>query len=288
MSWRRRGADPEGRPGGRHSAIILLLAASHTHSGPAGLSSKLHPASTEQIDHALRKRFVDVCAGVIARAREQRVPATVSIGQAPTTGLASNRNDPDGPYDPTVTVLSVQAESGSHLAVAVRPLPPHNAWGGKPAHLSRLPRLARANSEAISLRLQRRSFISTAQPAYGTRFTRKDQTPDEVDRIGSALAKAAFRALSRGTTRGDDRSVDGDRAATRVEPGTDRCNDWRARRASEGRGNPDRRHDPAVDHSRPGPRHVAGARGVALPTAAKIVAIGRVEAGRLADGGSAR
>ena len=43
----------------------------------------------------------------------------MSIGQAPTTGLASNRNDPDGPYDPTVTVLSVQAESGSHLAVAV-------------------------------------------------------------------------------------------------------------------------------------------------------------------------
>ena len=34
------------------SRSFLLLAASHTHSGPAGLSSKLHPASTEQIDHA--------------------------------------------------------------------------------------------------------------------------------------------------------------------------------------------------------------------------------------------
>ena len=121
----------------------------------------------------------------------------MSIGQAPTTGLASNRNDPDGPYDPTVTVLSVQAESGSHLAVAVHgPATPH-AWGGKPAHLSRLPRLAaRKLGSYLAPAATPILYLNGAAGDVSTRFTRKDQTPDEVDRIGAALAKAAFRALS--------------------------------------------------------------------------------------------
>ncbi|CAN5897291.1 hypothetical protein BH24CHL4_BH24CHL4_15070 [soil metagenome] len=176
----------------------LLIAASHTHSGPAGISNRLHPASAEQVDHDLRRRFVAASAETIALAREGRLPATVSIGQAATTGLASNRNDPAGPYDPGLTVLTVQRESGAFDAVLVQ-------WACHPTTLG-------AGNARISadfpgtLRSHLRGQLAPGDPVVvylngaagdiSTRFTRAAQTPNVVDRLGAALADASRAAMA--------------------------------------------------------------------------------------------
>ncbi|HET6745370.1 MAG TPA: hypothetical protein VFH90_05900, partial [Candidatus Limnocylindria bacterium] len=48
----------------------LALCATHTHSGPAGISARLHPADSDRLDQQLRARFVATAAATLARARE--------------------------------------------------------------------------------------------------------------------------------------------------------------------------------------------------------------------------
>ena len=97
----------------------LLLAASHTHSGPAGVVNRLHPATGEAVDAALRAMFVASCGQVIRAAKSRRQPATLSLGQAVVPGVSANRNAIDGPSDGRVTTLSVQAaQHNDHPALA--------------------------------------------------------------------------------------------------------------------------------------------------------------------------
>jgi hypothetical protein len=179
------------------SRDALLLAASHTHSGPAGISARLHPASEEQIDHALRRRFVAACAEVITGARARRMPAQVAIGQAETRGLAANRNDPAGPADPTLTAVDVRTSGGSRIAAIVH-------WACHPTALGADNLLVSADFPGAMRRGLRGRlgtpelpvlYLNGAAGDVSTRFTRQDQSPAEVDRLGEALAEAAGAAL---------------------------------------------------------------------------------------------
>jgi hypothetical protein len=177
----------------------LLLAASHTHSGPAGVSTQLHAAIPDEIDQLGRGRMVLLTKWRIDEARALRAPATVSIGRSTLAGLAANRNDPDGPYDPTVSVLVVQDETDSLVAIAVH-------WACHPTILSAKNRRVSADFPGeMRRRLRERLgapnlpvlYLNGAAGDVSTRFTRKDQSPDEVERVGSALAGAALEAMER-------------------------------------------------------------------------------------------
>jgi len=188
------GGNGEGGPGGP-----LWLCASHTHAGPAGIVPRLHPSQPDQTDPALRHRFARACAEAASRAWGSAVPASLRVGRADAPGLAANRNDPAGPRDEAVTTLAAVDGSGRPVAVAVLFACHPTVLGAEnlavsadfPGALRRAlgARLAAGGEPPVVL------FVNGAAGDVSTRFTRRAQDAAEVERIGTALAAAAQRAL---------------------------------------------------------------------------------------------
>ena len=194
----------------------LLLAASHTHSGPAGIVSRLHPATGEAVNAELRARFVASCGEAIREATSRRQPATLWLGQAIAPGVGANRNAIDGPSDGRVTTLSVRSDQNEqhptlvtlvHFAChptilgaesrfvsadlpggirrATSPSPPAGQGQGGPGGVG-----GRSAPDSVIL------YANGAAGDISTRFTRLDQTDAEVQRLGSLLAEGASLAAS--------------------------------------------------------------------------------------------
>lgn len=186
----------------------VVLAASHTHSGPAGVVDRLHPADPGQLDPALRARFVATAAKVVRSAFAAAEPVGLTFGQAAVAGVAANRIDPDWPFDDRVSVLAAWREDGSPVAALVHfachptILPVASRVvsadfpGAMRAHL--------ASSMAIGGDAPVVLFANGAAGDVSTRHTRRGQDAAEVERVGMEVALAAGEALRA------SRPVDGD------------------------------------------------------------------------------
>ena len=89
---RERASEATGIPGGH-----MLIAAVHTHQGPAGLR--------RGGDDALMDVTARQIAGAITAAHRSRREATLKIGTTTVASVAMNRRHPDWPVDTTLTVL---------------------------------------------------------------------------------------------------------------------------------------------------------------------------------------
>jgi len=172
----------------------IALAASHTHSGPVGIIRGSHPGDGAPVDPVLRARFVATCGQTVRSAMARMEPADVSIGTSEAIGVAANRNDRFGPFDPTVTVIQASGLTGSSIATIV-----HFA-----CHPTILPAESRVISAEFPGVLRRELgasipgaifFINGAAGDISTRFTRTNQDYQEVERVGSVLASATLQAL---------------------------------------------------------------------------------------------
>ena len=93
----------------------LVLAASHTHSGPATFPLIGWGQPNTDYLNALARRLVDV--GVAAHAA--RAPARIAFGHVRIEGVGINREHPRfGPTDPAAQLLRVDRDDGTPLAVA--------------------------------------------------------------------------------------------------------------------------------------------------------------------------
>ena len=117
----------------------------------------------------------------------------MSFGEAACEGVAANRLDPDGPNDPTVSIIRVDALAGNPVATLV--------------HLALHPTIFPAESRVVSADFPgalRRSlpasrfgtvlYLNGAAGDISTRFTRRAQDASEVDRIGGEIAGAVANA----------------------------------------------------------------------------------------------
>jgi hypothetical protein len=181
----------------------LALCASHTHSGPAGIVARLHPADADRLDRNVRSRFIATAAEAIATARAGMEHVDLLVGVGETEGIASNRNDASGPYDPRLTVLATRRDDGS--------------WQGVMCHFACHPTILGADNrlisadfpgalrEALHVALDRGEgapivlFVNGAAGDVSTRFTRCAQDAGEVSRVGAVLATAAAQALEHAT-----------------------------------------------------------------------------------------
>ncbi len=75
----------------------ILIAAVHTHAGPAGLR--------REVDQALMEVTARHIAGAVAAAHRARRPAVLKVGAGSIDSVAQNRRHPDWPIDPALTVL---------------------------------------------------------------------------------------------------------------------------------------------------------------------------------------
>jgi hypothetical protein len=171
----------------------IALSASHTHSGPAGVLKRLHPVELDQNDPSLRNGVVEAACRVVRQALDSSIEATVTFRQSQANGVSANRSAENGPFDPTVSVISAIDRDGMPIATVV-----HFA-----CHPTILPAASRKISAdfpgAIRCNLPANDFgvvlfVNGAAGDVSTRFTRRSQDFTEVMRVGAVVAEAVKSA----------------------------------------------------------------------------------------------
>ena len=79
----------------------IMIAATHTHAGPAGLR--------REMDEALTDVMARTIAGAIIEADGRRRPAVLKVGRGSVDSVSQNRRDPAGPFDDALRVLLFDA-----------------------------------------------------------------------------------------------------------------------------------------------------------------------------------
>ncbi len=94
-------------------AAHILIACTHTHSGPATMPFR---GAMGHVDHVwlakTERRIVDL----VCRLPEALQPATLTYGDARVPGIGYNRQDPRRPIDDTLTVVGIDGEDGRAIA----------------------------------------------------------------------------------------------------------------------------------------------------------------------------
>jgi neutral ceramidase len=86
----------------------VVVCATHNHAGPAGLRGGMF----SRLDETLAATLVERTIGALEEAAGTLRPATLKVGRATVETVSQNRRDPDGPIDPALRVLLLDAEEG--------------------------------------------------------------------------------------------------------------------------------------------------------------------------------
>lgn len=168
-----------------------VVCATHTHSGPAGLTEACAPSGAP-VDAALRATVADACAVAAKRALAELEPADLRLSRAESTGVVANRVAPRGARDRRVTVLSAARPFGRPIGAAVLVACHPTLLGPESTAVSAdLAGAARAVLGGAPV-----AALTGAAADVSTRFTRRSQDAAELKRLGRRLAAAAKRALA--------------------------------------------------------------------------------------------
>jgi len=88
----------------------VMVCATHTHGGPAGLRADVDPELTENTARLI--------AGAIIAAHGRRRPAVVKAGHGAVDTVSQNRRDPAGPIDPAMTVVLLDSPAPHEPPIA--------------------------------------------------------------------------------------------------------------------------------------------------------------------------
>ena len=113
----RRRLVAEGLP----SALTLILAGTHTHSGPGAYGTRFfEKISMGHYDPRVFDALVDAVTDAVVTAHDTLEPIRIAYGTEATSGLVTNRVDPRGPVEDTLTVVGIFRRAGHDpLAVLV-------------------------------------------------------------------------------------------------------------------------------------------------------------------------
>jgi len=173
-------------------ATHVLVAATHTHAGPAVFRSAL--IDSERL-RAYEQEIADIVLQTVDRARDALRPAQLAVGHARPSSVAASRHEMTQDIDDKVRVLVARGASGLPVGVIA-------AFGCHPTvlaatnhHYSR--DLFGAAVDAAEERLGAPvALFNGAAGDVSTRFTRRAQDSSEVERLGRALADAIVEAVS--------------------------------------------------------------------------------------------
>lgn len=186
----------------------IFIHATHTHSGPGGLFD-----DSSLIVHAYpfmngylpftEKTAAEQHTGII-QAIEQAVrsmePCQLYYGERRAEGIAANRNSPALPYDSGLQVVEFRYHSGKRAILyhfACHPTILHSKSTSVSADLPGVTSGTLENKEDIQLAL----FLNGPSADISTRFTRRESSFEEVERLGNKLAAAVAQLLEETTER---------------------------------------------------------------------------------------
>lgn len=178
----------------------LLLSASHTHSGPRAIVERLHPADPGMLDPDLRNRFVATAARVLAEAKEQSEPVTLATCEWHAHGAWSNRNDPHGPNDTRIRLLTARRSDRS-LQTAIALVACHPTILGASSTVvstDLIGGIRRSLAEKFARNGESPVVLSLTGAAgdISTRFTRRESTAAEIIRMSELATTSLPRALA--------------------------------------------------------------------------------------------
>lgn len=178
------------------SPDAIMLACSHTHAGPAGFLPDV-PGLRTRPDPEFRSVVERKLVGAAREAAAHLQPASIAVGSGRVQGVGANRNDPeDGPFDDELIVMRVDGAEGHPLAVLM-------CFGCHPTVMGHENLLFSADFPGAARRALSATYPGTVILfANGTagdisaRFTRREQTFAEVERLGRILAGEVLKVLN--------------------------------------------------------------------------------------------
>lgn len=174
----------------------IMLSATHTHASVGGLTHFPVPTVNDAVlgaySPALVDQFTAAALAAVQAALATQVDATLSYGIAFTDGIAANRRDPHGAADPTAPFL-IAHDANNQIIGGIFSFACH------PTILSADNRLYSGDligTAAAFLEAQWRHVLPLTGAAgdISTRFTRRESSTAEVERMASLLAEAILTA----------------------------------------------------------------------------------------------
>ena len=172
----------------------VMVACTHTHSGPAGLPLNT-PLLNQERDSALEEMLVRKLSGAASWAYDSMQPAMIRVGHDSLNELGKNRNSPDNPLDSQLTVMTVENFQGEIIAIWAN-------FGCHPTVLGSDNLYVSADFPGAARQVLKRIypemvwlFANGASGDVSTRFTRRGQGFEEVRRFGNLLAGSVLRAM---------------------------------------------------------------------------------------------
>lgn len=171
----------------------VIVCATHTHAGPAGIFSGL-----EDYDCELAGRIVRESAKAAVTAWESRRPGRLGLGGCEIQGVACNRAESSRAFDPLLRVMKLEGVSGDPIACVVNYACHPTVLGPENLLFSRdWPGYAEDIMEGSGRAVGMVMFLNGAAADVSTRYTRRASTFDEAERLGRIVAESALHAVDR-------------------------------------------------------------------------------------------
>ena len=182
--------------------MTLLLAATHTHSGPGAYGTKFfEKLSMGHFDPEVSQAIIQTIAETIVRASRTLAPVRVASAVAVTDGLVQNRVEEGGPTDRDATVIGLYRDADRDpMAVLVSFAAHPTTLGAWNTQLSAdYPGVLR---QAIEQRWPQATAFFVAGAVGDQAPMKSGEAFERAERIGHPLADRAIEALS-GATPGE-------------------------------------------------------------------------------------
>ena len=189
----------------------VMVAVTHTHAGPVGSCLNLmYRLEDEAVVNRIKgmRSFVEDLRSVLERkiagavyiAAQNMVDAGIGVGKGLVHAVGTNRRDPRDPMDPEVGVIRIEDLESNVKAVLYN-------FTCHPTVLSAENLLFTADYPGYASRVIEETkkgvvalFTNGALGDISTRFTRREQTFREAERLGTILAAEVLKTLEQTET----------------------------------------------------------------------------------------
>jgi hypothetical protein len=183
----------------------VMIAATHTHSGPRGLGNFLTGEdllSKGLFSRELSEKIVAGIVKAVVSADKGLVEAKMGLGRRDVSSLSSNRRSKYGPFDPELSVMRIDSSDSGQSIGCVANYSCHPTVLGADNLLisSDFPGYVRDTVEtALNQKHQGGGaevlYLNGASGDISTRFTRKEATFAEAERIGRTLGSETLKIM---------------------------------------------------------------------------------------------
>lgn len=178
------------------SPTAIMICPSHTHCGPSGLQNWFPPGNRQPLNTVLVNMIQERILTAAQTALDSMTAVDLVHVQGAVQGVGGDRNQPDAPVDNPVTVLCFQ-KNNQPVCILFHYACHPTVLGAATRHYSAdfvgaaRNRLRNQYPGAISM------FLNGALGDISPRYQRRDQSYDEVTRLGNCLADHVIKLLEK-------------------------------------------------------------------------------------------